>query len=211
MCGCGLRVNTASGVRGLGVEKVVVLEVRIGVATRTRGAGDKDFQPKSRQALLIAHRSKAPMPLTFGLRLHSTPDTDGNAPMGAVRRVRDIVGLVQPKYLSFVSSAAAPPRPGKKRIEIQTPERSKVATTINYYRDQHGRLSKQALMEVKKECVKAGVLCSLAFIEKIGMRRNTQRKTGVPMAGISVRTPPPTPFAHALLCLSLLILARCCC
>ena len=32
-------VNTATGVRGLGVEEVVVLEVRIGVATRTRGAG----------------------------------------------------------------------------------------------------------------------------------------------------------------------------
>jgi len=32
-------VNTASGVQGLGVEEVVVLGVRIGVATRTRGAG----------------------------------------------------------------------------------------------------------------------------------------------------------------------------
>ena len=33
-------VNTASGVRGLGVEEVIVLEERaIGVATRTRGAG----------------------------------------------------------------------------------------------------------------------------------------------------------------------------
>jgi len=32
-------VNTAPGIRGLGVEEVVVLEVWIGVATRTRGAG----------------------------------------------------------------------------------------------------------------------------------------------------------------------------
>ena len=32
-------VKTAFGVRGLGVEEFVVLEVRIGVATRTRGAG----------------------------------------------------------------------------------------------------------------------------------------------------------------------------
>ena len=35
-------VNTAPGVRGLGVEEVVVLEVRTGVATRTRGAGGGD-------------------------------------------------------------------------------------------------------------------------------------------------------------------------
>ena len=32
-------MNTASGIRGLGVEEVAVLEVRIGVATRTRGEG----------------------------------------------------------------------------------------------------------------------------------------------------------------------------
>ena len=32
-------VNTASGVRGLGVEEVEVLEIWIRVATRTRGAG----------------------------------------------------------------------------------------------------------------------------------------------------------------------------
>jgi len=32
-------VKTAPGIRGLGVEEVVVLEVWIGVATRTRGAG----------------------------------------------------------------------------------------------------------------------------------------------------------------------------
>ena len=32
-------MNAAPGVRGLGVEEVAVFEVRIGVATRTRGAG----------------------------------------------------------------------------------------------------------------------------------------------------------------------------
>jgi len=32
-------VSTVSGVRGLGVEEVLVLEVRIRVATRMRGAG----------------------------------------------------------------------------------------------------------------------------------------------------------------------------
>ena len=33
--------NTAPVVRGPGVEEVVVLEVKIGVATRTRGAGGR--------------------------------------------------------------------------------------------------------------------------------------------------------------------------
>ena len=37
-------VNTASAVWGLGVEEVVVLEVRIGVATRTNGAGGGRLQ-----------------------------------------------------------------------------------------------------------------------------------------------------------------------
>ena len=37
-------VNTASGVRGLGVEEVVVLEIRIGVATHTCGAGGGRLQ-----------------------------------------------------------------------------------------------------------------------------------------------------------------------
>ena len=32
-------VDAAPGVRGMGVKEVVVLEVRSGVATRTRGAG----------------------------------------------------------------------------------------------------------------------------------------------------------------------------
>jgi len=32
-------LNTAAGARGLGVEEAAVLEVGIGVATRTRGAG----------------------------------------------------------------------------------------------------------------------------------------------------------------------------
>jgi len=64
------------------------------------------------------------MPSAFGLRIHTFPDTDGNAPTGAVRKTRDIAGHVQPERLSFVSSAAASPRPGRKRIEIWTPERS---------------------------------------------------------------------------------------
>ena len=37
-------VNTTSGVRGLGVEEVIVLEVRIGVATSTCGAGGGRLQ-----------------------------------------------------------------------------------------------------------------------------------------------------------------------
>jgi len=42
-------VNTASGVRGLGVEEAAALESRIGVATRTRGAGGgtRDCSPAS--------------------------------------------------------------------------------------------------------------------------------------------------------------------
>jgi len=32
-------VSTVPGVRGLGVEEVAVLDIRIGIATRTRGAG----------------------------------------------------------------------------------------------------------------------------------------------------------------------------
>ena len=37
-------VSTVSGVRGLGVEEVLVLKVRIGVATRTRGASGERLQ-----------------------------------------------------------------------------------------------------------------------------------------------------------------------
>jgi len=37
-------VNTASDVRGLGVEKAAVLKVRTGVATRARGAGGGRLQ-----------------------------------------------------------------------------------------------------------------------------------------------------------------------
>ena len=73
------------------------------------------------------------MPSTFGLRLNTTSDTDGNAPTGVVRKVRDVVGLLQPERLSFVSSAAASPRSGKKHTKIWTYERSKAATTINFY------------------------------------------------------------------------------
>ena len=61
------------------------------------------------------------MPSAFGLQLHTAPEIDGNAPTGAVRKICDIVGLVQPERLSFVSSAAASTRPGKKRIELRTP------------------------------------------------------------------------------------------
>ena len=37
-------MSTSSGFRGLGAERVVVLEVRIGVATRARGAGGGRLQ-----------------------------------------------------------------------------------------------------------------------------------------------------------------------
>ena len=37
-------MNTTSGVRGLGVEEVVILEVRIGVATHTCGTGGRRLQ-----------------------------------------------------------------------------------------------------------------------------------------------------------------------
>ena len=33
------------------------------------------------------------MPSAFGLRIHTFPDTDGNAPTGAVRKTRDIAGM----------------------------------------------------------------------------------------------------------------------
>ena len=78
-------------------------------------------------------------------------------------------------------SAAASPRPGNKRIEIRTPKRSKVAIATSYYRDRHGRLSKQAWTKVKEEHAKAGALCSLASTKKIGVRWAAQRKAGVPM------------------------------
>jgi len=40
----GVGVNTAPGVRGLGVEGVIVLEIRTGATSRTRGAGGKRLQ-----------------------------------------------------------------------------------------------------------------------------------------------------------------------
>ena len=67
-------------------------------------------------------------------------------------------------------------RPGKKNIEIRTPQRGKVAATISYYQGQHGRPSKQPWMEVKEELVKAGVLCSLICIKKV-------RAVGCPAEG----------------------------
>ena len=49
--------------------------------------------------------------------------------------------------------------------------------------------------------MKVGVLCGLSSITKIGVRWTAQRKTGVPMASISVRTPPSLVLMRFYACL----------
>ena len=75
-----------------------------------------DFQPKSRAKSLVT-KQRVMMPSTYGLRRHTTPRTDGNAPTGELLKVRGIVGPVQPERLFFVSPASVYARPGKKNTE----------------------------------------------------------------------------------------------
>jgi len=139
----------------------------------------------------VAARLHWLMPSAFAFA-YRTPSTDRNVATGERKKVRDIdiACVVQPRRLSLGS--ADHPRPaGKKRIEIHSPQRDQVAAATSAYRDERtGRVCKANWAVVKQECVRAGVVCCLDSIKKIGVKWSKQRKTGTPIPLISVRLAP---------------------